>query len=109
MNRTIKFDELGTLVNGHSLTVFQATLSVIPNFGCRLFVTYKDQRFSVVMEDGEPAYFPNIDEGVRQLSVIPGLDHQIVVNTISLVGSSYKRKARTALDAMTRTFSLAMT
>lgn len=107
MNRTIKFDELGALVSGHSLTVFQATLSVIPDFGCRLFVTHKDQRFSVVMEDGEPAYFPNIDEGVRQLSAIPGLDHLIAVDAISLVGSSHKRKARTALDAMTRAFSLA--
>lgn len=105
MSRTIKFDELGTLVGERSLQVFTATLCVIPDFGCRLFVIHKEQRFSVVMEDGEPAYFPNIDEGVRQLSAIPGLDHLIAVDAISLVGSAPKRKARTAVDAMTRAFS----
>lgn len=107
MNRTIKFDELGSLVSEHSVSVFKATLCVIPDFGCRLFVIHKDQRFSVVMEDGKPAYFPDLDEGVRQLSSIPGLDHVIAVDAISLVGSSPKRKARTALDAMTRAFSFA--
>ena len=107
MNRTIKFDEIGTLVSEHSLQVLKATLSVIPDFGCRLFVIHKDQRFSVVMEDGKPAYFPNVDEGVRQLSAIPGLDHLITVDAISLVGSSPRRKARTALDAMTRALSFA--
>lgn len=106
MARNIRFDELDMLVSKNSLTVFRATLTVVPEFGCRLFVTYKEERFNVVMDDGEPKYFASLEEGIQQLADVPGLDHQIVVDIISLVGSTARRKARSALSGVARRFSL---
>jgi hypothetical protein len=106
VSRKIRFDQLDTLVSKNSLTVFKATLTVIPEFGCRLFVTFKEERFNVVTEEGEPKYFTSIAEGVQQLADIPGLDHQIVVDIISLVGSTARRKARSALSGVARSLSL---
>lgn len=82
----ISFRELATLPKAAQKTAaFHAVLSVIPGSGCRLFVHADDVCLSVLDDEQEPMYFPSIESALAELAKIPGLDHQVTVDVISML------------------------
>lgn len=95
MSKKIAFGELASLVRGpKAAPYFTPTLSVIPGFGCRLFVACDGQQFVVVDDDGEPIYFPSIESGVQELALVRGVDQHITIDIISMLGFSSRFSAR---------------
>lgn len=89
MSKQIAYRELASLVAGPDATpYFTPTLSVIPGFGCRLFVVCAGEQFHVVDDDGEPLYFPSLEIGVQELATVRGVDQHITIDIISMLGFS---------------------
>lgn len=82
----ISFRELATLPKAaQKIAAFHAVLTVIPNTGCRLFVHAEDTCRSVVDDEGEPMFFPSVEFALSELAKVPGLDHHVTVDVISML------------------------
>jgi hypothetical protein len=88
----ISYRELATLPrHGHKIAAFHAILSVIPDLGCRLFVHWGQVPLAVVDDDGHPMYFPSVEAALKELAILPGADHQVTVDIISLIPRAIPR------------------
>lgn len=82
----ISYRELATLPKAaQKLAAFRAVLSVIPDSGCRLFIHCDQHCLSVVDGEGEPMFFPSVDFALTELAKLPGIDHHVTVDLISLL------------------------
>ena len=81
----ISFSELATLPKAaQRIAAFHAVLSVIPDRGCRLFIHADDICLSVVDDEGQPI-FPSVEFALNELAKVPGLDHHVTVDVISML------------------------
>lgn len=82
----ISFRELATLPKAaQRIAAFHAVLSVIPDSGCRLFIHADDICLSVVDDEGQPMFFPSVEFALNELAKVPGLDHHVTVDVISML------------------------
>jgi len=103
----ISYANLLTLCGVRPLTAFKANLAVIPDFGCRLFISHDGQTKAVMTDEGEPFFFPSVDAGIRALSSIPGIDHHINVDAVSLMAHPRKGWVRRVANETLRLARLA--
>lgn len=91
-NPQIRYGELGTLAHAaQKIAAFRAILSVIPDRGCRLFVDCGGHSISVVEDDGEPKFFSSVELALIELARVPGVDHHVTVDIISLLPRAMTR------------------
>lgn len=82
----ISFRELAALPKAaQKIAAFHAVLSVIPDSGCRLFVHAENICLSVLDDEGQPMFFPSVELALTELAKIPGLDHHVTVDVISML------------------------
>ncbi|MFC3110901.1 hypothetical protein ACFQAT_28640 [Undibacterium arcticum] len=82
----IAFSKLSTLAARKNVcSRCTATIAVIPNYGCRLFVDFGGRLYDVRAENDEPYVFPTVDMAIIELSKIRGLDQWVTVDMVSLI------------------------
>lgn len=85
-SQQISYRELASLAKeGETNPPFRAILTVLPDSGCRLFVSIEHRCVPVIDEHGQPKYFPSIEFALPELAMLPGIDHQVTVDVISLL------------------------